>query len=508
MRLHLPLLAPAFLLTVAALGCRPGPDGSDQADSTIAVAFCCAAQALNPSMETQAKFLVFLPLLTEDESGNPLGALARRWEHSPDYTEWIYNLRTDVRWHDGVPVTADDVKFTLDLLTHPDVGHYPSGTVSATVLDDSTVSVLYENYPTTYDTWTVYYPKHVLEHLDPSEFYEWAFWTQPVGNGAYRFVRYVPETFMEFEANPDHYKWKPRVDRVVLKFVGEAGLRELLSENVDATAWSNPADVSKLERDPRFRVYHSISGFGGYGIYWRADYSLFMEPEVRRALTMAIDRRELARLLNLPDEIPIVEGVYSPRQIRRGELREPLPYDRVAAEELLESAGWQDQTPDGIRERDGERFRFTALVWSDPMWQEMAVYVQERLRQVGIRMDIQTLDFPEVQDRLKAGEFEAAFTLFGTDKWRLQGLFGEGSTVGYRNPAVIRLLDQLAAAVDPDLQDELYSELREIFRVDMPVTVLLPFFETFFVHRRIRGLSMPFRADPVMFMDELWIEES
>jgi peptide/nickel transport system substrate-binding protein len=459
-------------------------------------------------MELQAKFLLFLPLLTEDESGSPLGALASRWEHSSDYTEWIYHLRTDVHWHDGVPVTANDVKFTLDLLTHPDVVHYLPGTVSATVLDDSTVSVRYENYIVTYDTWTVYYPKHLLEGLDPKEFYQWAFWTEPVGNGAYRFVRYVPETFMEFEANPDHYKGEPKVDRVVLKFVGEAGLTELLSGNVDVTAWGNPADVSRLEGDPRFRVYHSISGFGGYGIYWRADYPLFREPEVRRALTMAIDRRELARLLNLPEEIPIVEGVYSPRQIRRGEVPEPLRFDREAAEELLESAGWRGQTADGIREREGEKFRFTALVWSDPLWREMAVYVQERLRQVGVRMDIQMLDFPDVQDRLRTGEFEAAFTLFGTDTWRLQHLFGEGSPVGYRNADVIQLVDQLAAAADPDLQDELYGELMDIFRADMPVTVLLPFFETFFVHHRIRGLSIPFRADPVRYMDELWLEET
>jgi hypothetical protein len=74
MRRHLLLLAPAFLWTVAAVGCGQGRDGSEQPASTVAVAFCCAAEALNPSMELRAKFLLFLPLLTEDESGNPLGA--------------------------------------------------------------------------------------------------------------------------------------------------------------------------------------------------------------------------------------------------------------------------------------------------------------------------------------------------------------------------------------------------------------------------------------------------
>ncbi|MCH8849706.1 MAG: hypothetical protein IIC89_02640, partial [Chloroflexi bacterium] len=65
--------------------------------------------------------------------------------------------------------------------------------------------------------------QHLLEGLDPGEIDRWEFWTNPVGNGPYRFVRYVPHTMMEFETNLDYYRGKPEIDRVVIKFIGKAG---------------------------------------------------------------------------------------------------------------------------------------------------------------------------------------------------------------------------------------------------------------------------------------------
>lgn len=70
---------------------------------------------------------MFLPLVTRGADGDLEGRLARSWEHSSDYREWTYYLRTHVRWHDGVSVTAHDVAFTLDLLPRPEIGCFPAG---------------------------------------------------------------------------------------------------------------------------------------------------------------------------------------------------------------------------------------------------------------------------------------------------------------------------------------------------------------------------------------------
>jgi peptide/nickel transport system substrate-binding protein len=457
--------------------------------------------------DTDADFLFSLPLATWDENGELEGRLATSWEHSDDYREWTYHLRTDVRWHDGNPVTAHDVKFTLDLLSHPDVLEYPH--LSATVLDDSTVTITSPREQG-YQADIVYYPKHLLEHLDPKEFWDWQFWREPVGNGAYRFVRHLPQTMIEFEANPDYYRGKPQIERVVLKFVGEAGLTELLSGNVDVTVPS-PAQIPQLAADPRFRVYHRDPEFvAAVAIYWQHNNPLFRDPRVRRALTLAINRRELLQVFNLPENLLLFDGPITPRQYHRRQLPEPIEYNPAQARALLDAAGWHDPDGEGVREREGLEFRFTAIAYTGAVpsaSDKIAVYIQAQLLQVGVQMAIQTMDWSVVGERLRAGEFDAAFRLVQSGPLWYQRYFGEDSPLGYNNPRVIKLINQSIATADPNESDRIYRELMGIFRVEQPITYLHPYTSTFVVHRRIQGLSTPFRADPSKFMEALWLEE-
>lgn len=135
---HPLILACICLIALASTQCSSGEDRAYARGSTVIIAVSDVSVLLPD--ETYADFLVFLPLATLDENRELQGRLAKSWEHSDDYREWTYHLRTDVRWHDGMPVTAHDVKFTLDLLSHPDVLEYPH--LSATVLDDSTVTII------------------------------------------------------------------------------------------------------------------------------------------------------------------------------------------------------------------------------------------------------------------------------------------------------------------------------------------------------------------------------
>ncbi|MFB3078537.1 MAG: ABC transporter substrate-binding protein, partial [Lysobacterales bacterium] len=127
---------------------------------------------MSPARRGSAAFLVFLPLATPNERGELEGQLAKSWEHSPGSREWTIHLRTDVRWHDGVPVTAHDVKFTFDLFKHPGVITSTSNTgfnqiESVVVLDDYSFIMTYKPgsiwhfywYP---GYWQIFYPKHLL----------------------------------------------------------------------------------------------------------------------------------------------------------------------------------------------------------------------------------------------------------------------------------------------------------------------------------------------------------
>ena len=137
------LLALTLPLFVGAAACGRPDDPAIARGSTVVMAVS-DIEAVKPN-DWDLDFLTFLPLAKQNERGELEGQLARSWEHSPDHREYTFHLRTGQRWNDGVPVTAHDVKFTLDLLGHPEVAEYPG--IEATVLNDSTVRIRAANPP-------------------------------------------------------------------------------------------------------------------------------------------------------------------------------------------------------------------------------------------------------------------------------------------------------------------------------------------------------------------------
>lgn len=488
------------IASLAIAACGRAEDPATARDSTVVMAVRDVRDILPDAVSLD--FLCFLPLAKPNEHGELEGVLAKSWEHSADHKEYTFHLRTDVRWQDGIPTTAHDVKFTLDLLGRTDGAAF-SDFEKVTVVDDSTVTIRAEKQ--WYVDYVVYYPKHLLEALDPKLFWKWEFWLKPVGNGPYRFLRHVPETLMEFEANPDYYGAKPKIERVILKFVGNAWLTELLAGNVDIAS-GDPAQVARIVRDPRFRAYYGIP-YGAVAIYWRTDHPLFRDPRVRRALTLAIDRPELARRFNLPPESPITDAPRTFRQARRGEFPEALPYDPDEARRLLDAAGWVDSDGDGVREHAGLPFRFTAKVWNERAGPQLAVYVQDYLRRVGVQMEVVMLEDALMWKNLVAGDFEALLFRHQPGPGAQRRDFGRENRTGYRSSAAFDVIDRVMATADPDEEDRLYGELAEIFRAELPLTRLVFMHDVTFAHRRIRGLSTPFRADANTNMEKLWVDE-
>jgi peptide/nickel transport system substrate-binding protein len=441
---------------------------------------------------------MFIPLADWDEENRPQPRLLERWEHSNDYTEWTFYLRKDVRWHDGKPVTAHDVKFTLEMITDPNIMYDYRVFEEITIIDDFTCRIR-SNRPFNALTYSWYgiCPKHLLEGLETGRFYGWEFWTRPVGNGPYRYVRHVPKTMVELEANPDYYRGKPKIERVVLKF-GKNPLTELLSGNVDAVINLPPLEAVKIAKDSRFNMYHEFNFSTVFAIMWNHQNDLFRNPAVRRALTLAINRRELHGVLDFPDNTPIFDVPITKGHFLRGELPAPLPYDPEQAKRLLDEAGWFEVKKDGVREHNGREFRFSLLV--RPEETLGAVYIQDQFRKVGIRMEIVTLDRSVLIARRRSGKFDAV--LFFIQLTNYKGDFG-----GYDNPGFERLLEAWSWAPTADEEDIAARKLWPIYRTDVPITILYPSVTLNIVHRRIRGLKSPNRAYPAMFMEHLWIEE-
>lgn len=495
-------VAPATLAAVTGILAACGAAPASQKDpDTLVILTMGDERALGPCWDISAQFLLSSPL-AEEVDGELRGVLAKRWEHTPDYREWTIHLRGDVKWHDGAPFTAHDVKFTLDAKEEDRVAGGAPRSAEVTVLDDSTYVVRYDRIPHNHpiSTWGVFYPRHRVEGQSWEDFRCSDFWLAPVGNGPYRYVRHVPKTLIELEANPDHFRGEPRIPRIILKFGSRerSGITELLSGEVDLITFADPAAVLRVRDDPRFRAYAGISPYWRRAIAWNQAHPPLRDARVRRALTMALDRRELHRLLDLPEGLPLTDAIYTERLFARGEIPPPLAYDPAGAARLLEEAGWRDTDGDGIREKDGVELRFTV-----PGEEPEAVWVQARLREVGAAMDIRPVE--RVLPLVNRGEFEAIIGDFGIGgRAGHQAYLGRESLIGYHNPRVAELLDSALVTLDPDALDAIYREIMPLVEADMPMTMLAPQVAFTIAHQRVRGLEDAMY--PEAAIERLWLE--
>jgi peptide/nickel transport system substrate-binding protein len=470
-------------------------------------------RSLYPAMEDVPRFLIFHPLVRYRSLPdafcwrNPEPALAARWTPTDGFRTWMIELREDARWHDGEPFTAHDMAFTVELWKHPDVQHWAAAKIdSVSVLGERTVRIFFDRPSRNpLNAWDIWYPKHLLQDFDPAEFWEWEFWRTPVGNGPFRFVTAVSGERAELEAHPLPGPRERRIQRVVLNWGGSA-LGQLKAGAVDAASLE-PSDAAVLRDDPafvlRFQAYP-----GGVWIFWNHRNAALAERSVRRALTLAIDRRELHRALELPADLPVTDALHTPCQFATGDITEPLPYDPDSAAVLLDRAGWRDRDGDGFRERAGSDLAFELLAPASWLGAARSVtYVQQRLREVGVDVSVSTADFQVVDETIKSGDFDAVIWIAAPDPPHHLERFGTGGWVGYENPRVTSLLEMADTLVVQERLDSVYLEVSASFREDVPATYLYPKVDVDVVPAGLAGFD-PDGGTLLMNLDRLWwVEE-
>lgn len=509
--------ATALVLAAFIASCGAAPPADDEQDpTTLTVLYPDWSEDMfSPSWDMAEDWILYPGMAERDSLDELVPVLADRWEPSEGFRAWTVHLREDARWHDGTPVTARDVEFTTDLWYHPDVMlETRIGALDSTVIvDDQTVRFHYRR-PVPLLYWESVYPKHLLDTLPPASFHEWEIWRRPVGYGPYRFVRVVPGQLMELEANPDWWRGRPRIDRLILRFGGGNPLVELLAGNVDALPNADAATVQKLRDHPDFEVYYSLGTHWLSAILWNHRSPLFSDARVRRALTLALDRPALNAMANIPPEVRLFDGIFTRRDYVEARTPEALPHDSAAAVRLLEEAGWRDTDGDGMRDRNGVPFRFELMTTPNPEMGSHGSYgllIQEQLARYGIRVELVRLTGAVIRERVRAGEFDAVIerfrnTLLGSSH-AVRHFLGEGSPLGYRDEELLEIIRRAEGPLEPGDGAALIRRASEIMRRDLPVTFLAPGISFTAVHERVKGLASPHLADPMMVIDRIWIEE-
>ncbi len=506
------------LVTFVAAACSPAPRDAPDV-RTVTVMYSGDVGIFSPTWDDSPKFLLFLPLVNFEQGsycGEPTPLLAERWEHSPDYREWTVFLRPGVLWHDGEPFTAEDVAFTIDILTHPDVLNYNAGAVdSAVVLDPLTVR-LFLDAPNSWplEGWPTFLPKHLLENEEPGEYYEWEFWRSPVGNGPFRFVREIPGTAIELEANPDYFRGRPEIDRVVIKVTAagsRSGVLELRSGGADIIS-ADLVGAPAIADDPRFQVAYRVSTSHTRWLLYHPEHPIFSDRRVRRAMSHAIDRPGLQAALGLPEGLPVTDGPYSVCQFDSGTITEPWKYDQREAVRLLEESGWADHDGDGVRDRDGRPFRFSIVVSGKDL--RSAVLLQAELRQIGIEVEVEQTEGTIAVERLHAGEFEAGI-FPAVLPYQLIAPYPSHpvrTIMHLAYPDIVELMDSIRVAPAGAERDRQWRELGRRFREDLPASFLYPNVYPLAATRRVQGLEWDDWAPPAWRwpfggLEFLWVEE-
>jgi peptide/nickel transport system substrate-binding protein len=445
--------------------------------------------------------VLFQNLLVYDDDLNYAPALADSFWVADDGLSATFRIRDGAAWHDGVPVTADDIVWSFDMSMRDETAYPERQTLqyveSAERVDERTVRFRFRRVHAEplgdFMYWTPM-PKHLLENVPPAEMINAPFNRAPVGNGPFRFVSWRANEQVVFEANEEFWAGRPYLDRIVFRVIPEpaTAVTELLSGGIDLYRNVPPPDMARLEESATARPL-SWPTLGITILMFNQRNPLFEDARVRRALTMATDRQALVDGL-VQGYGEVTAGPAASMQWERNDDLEPWPYDPAAARRLLAEAGWRDTDGDGTLDKDGRPFRFRMTTNTDNVLRrDILVALQSMFREIGVAAEARSVEFNTLVDQWMAGEFDTLIA--GWDLWLRfdpSQLFVTGAPYNggaYSNPRADELLARALTTLDRAEAKPLWDEFQRIIHEDQPYIFLVLDHERWGASRRLRGVE-------------------
>lgn len=425
---------------------------------------------------------VYEGLLAYGLDGRPLPQLATGWEVSDDGLTYRFDLRPDVRWHDGEPFTSRDVAFTLQEAWRK---HHTRGrTVFANVEEIDTsdpLTVVWKlSQPAPYLLLTLaaseypVLPRHLFEGQEiltnPRN-------VQPLGTGPFRFVSWSRGNQIVLERNPDYWdKPKPGLEQIIVRFLPDATATAIALETGTIDLGSVPySEVERLKKVDDLEILTEQASFSPsfFHLELNLDRPYLQDARVRQAIAHAIDREFIAK--NLVGNAVVATSPIPAGMTEFFEKDLPAyPFDLERAVALLEAAGVKPG-PDGLRLRLFIDFAGSANTT------RVALHIRSTLAKAGIALQARGTDQGEYINRVfTRRDFDLSMTGGGTGRdpaigvqrfyWskNIQKGVAFSNGAGYRNPAVDRLLEAAQIELDPVRRKEYYREFQRIAMTELP----------------------------------------
>jgi peptide/nickel transport system substrate-binding protein len=433
----------------------------------------------NPSY--QLVHLLFRAIGRRDSTlSNYVPDLAERWEQ-PDPSTVLIHVRPGLKWHDGQPVRAQDVVFTIERQKDPNLGSPRSADVdavaSARAVDSATVEVkLTRTGPAALNALleVVPVPEHLLKDVAVAQMKFAPFGQRPIGNGLFRFGRWDRNQQVVLEANRDAPDGRPSLDRIIVRNIPDASARltALMNGEGDLLPKLPAEQAARVEGSPNARLMHAARVRPAW-IAWNVQKEPVSDVRVRRALLMGIDRATAVRAVLGAAGEPALSPI-PPRLRQTSTAARPIPYDAAGAGRLLDEAGWRDSNGDGIRDKNGRPLAVEVEYSnSDPVRQDMLVRLQSDLRKIGVNLVPRAYESTTWVERLRAREFVGSFWGWGWGPGVLapnaQAVFHSRSIpphgpnfAGYRSPRADALIDSLLVEADAARAGQLWGSLEQL----------------------------------------------
>jgi peptide/nickel transport system substrate-binding protein len=459
--------------------------------------------------------LLYDGLYTDDFQGNQVGMLATGAPQiSSDQKSYTIQLR-DAKWTDGRPVTADDVKFTYDLMWDPkykvvnsprraDLEKYVAG---ITVKDPKTIVFqLTQPYAPFLSTHLEYgvLPQHVWGSLPPEAINSTELNRKPtVTNGTFRDPEWVKGQQITFTANKDYYRGAPHLDKWVTRAAPSSTqvLNLLKTGEADVSNAVDPSQVEAASAIPDLNVKSWTSLGFLYYLYNMdpAKTKLFVDKRVRQALFYALDRAAIAKSVWFDQAVP-ANGSESPVSWAHADVEPRYDHDVAKAEKLLDEAGFK-KGPDGIRANGDLKLAFTTLTNAGVKPRENTlVAMQEQWKKIGVAATPKFVDFnlelvPNVTNKR---DYQIAMLGFSwnsdpdqSEMWSSENTRPGGfNGMGYKSPEMDKLLEDAVHTTDRTKRKQIYKRMQERVADDLPCGILFFTKANAVTNKRVRGYDL------------------
>ena len=526
----------SLLITIIFFGACSEKKNSD--DGRIVIGIESDVQTINPMYAfsyAEGNLIDLLYMKPANEVWNDsLGIiefqpmLAEKWEWSKNGTSLKLYLRKDIFWSDGIPITTDDIVYTFKVYSDPKVESRFYGQfnnfytldelqidiektfkiISPTILE---INFKEDSNPSMLDINLEIIPKHVWSKYTIDEFPQAEANFKPITSGPFKLSKWERESSITLRIDSSSSPYNPEnINEIIFKILPDykSRITHLKTGAIDLLDNIKSEDIDELKSAKDLKLT-SLRGRDYDYIGWNhvdpQEYQkskvvpneFFASPEVRKALTYAINRKEIVDSY-IGEFGELCKGPVSP--IFKTYFDSSLPadeYNPTKAKELLKANGWEDRNDDGIIEQGNVKFSFDLYISSgNPRRNYVATIVKNNLRAVGIETNIQTLEMGAFVEKLMKKDFDAwiagwtiPIPLELNPYWNSDPEIGFLNFSSYQNKEKDRIFDSLQLRLNEPERIKLYKEIQNIFYKDEPVAFLYWFDNIIAYNKRISKIN-------------------